>query len=234
MLIRKSNERGYADHGWLQSAHTFSFADYYDPRFMGFKSLRVINEDYISPESGFGTHPHNNMEIITYVVEGELTHEDSLGHKKKLGPGEIQVMSAGNGIQHSEYNQRPDQQVHSLQIWVLPDSLGGAPRYQQVCYLEHLKSGQWLDLVSPPHQGGLTSIKQQAFLKLFKSERGEVELPALPSASYWLQVVQGLLKAESGEVLEAGDALAFEAGEHAPLKWRFEANVELLLFEFNS
>lgn len=234
MFIRKSHERGQADHGWLKSAHSFSFAHYYDPRFMGFKSLRVINEDYISPESGFGTHPHNNMEIITYVVEGELTHEDSLGHKEKLVPGEIQVMSAGNGIRHSEYNENPDQRVHSLQIWILPESLGGEPRYQQVSYLSDLKEGQWLDLVSPLHQGGLTSIKQQAHLKLFKADRGRVELPIRPEKNYWLQVIRGPLKAENGEVLESGDALAFEAGEDAPATWNFETKVELLLFELSS
>jgi len=234
MFIRRSHERGNVDHGWLKSAHSFSFANYYDPRFMGFKSLRVINEDHISPESGFGTHPHNNMEIITYVVQGELTHEDSLGHKEKLVPGEIQVMSAGNGIRHSEYNKASAQSIHLFQIWILPESLGGEPRYQQVSYLDHLRTNKWLSLVSPEGGGGLTHIKQHASLKLFKSEQGRVELPVQTGFSYWLQVVHGPLKSTSGETLESGDALAFEAGGSAELVWKSESNIELLLFELAS
>lgn len=231
MFIRRSNERGYADHGWLKSFHSFSFAEYYDPRFMGFNSLRVINEDRISPASGFGAHPHNNMEIITYVIEGELTHEDSLGHKEKLRPGEIQVMSAGNGIRHSEYNENPDQQVHLLQIWIRPESLGGEPSYQQVDYTPNLKKGEWRTLVSPQGQEGPTQIKQQAWLKLYRAGPGELELPARAGKAYWLQVVKGQLKAEHNESLGPGDALAFEEVDSVPLSWKSDSQVELLLFE---
>lgn len=231
MFIRKSDERGRANHGWLKSSHSFSFADYYDPRFMGFKSLRVINEDFIAPESGFGTHPHNNMEIITYVVEGEITHEDSLGHKKKLRAGEIQVMSAGKGILHSEYNESSEQTTHLLQIWILPESLGGAPGYQQVGYEAFVKDRKWLTLVSPNADEALTQIKQQTSLKLFKGQSGEVQLPVHKTKAYWLQIIKGQLKAESGEVLSAGDALAFEGDDRAPTNWSSDQDIELLLFE---
>lgn len=232
MYIRRSNERGYADHGWLKSFHSFSFAEYYDPRFMGFNSLRVINEDRISPASGFGTHPHNNMEILTYVIEGELTHEDSLGHKEKLRPGEIQVMSAGNGIRHSEYNENLGQQVHLLQIWIRPESLGGEPSYQQVDYTPNLKKGEWLTLVSPQGQGGITQIKQKSCLKLYRSDPGQLELPTLAGKAYWLQVVKGQLEAQQSEPLGPGDALAFEGIDLVPRLWKSDSEVELLLFEF--
>src|SRR5262245_44819774 len=140
--IRKAEERGNFDHGWLKTAHTFSFADYYDPEFMGFRALRVINDDVVAPGRGFGKHPHRDMEIITYVLDGTLTHADSMGHTSPINAGEVQYMSAGKGVFHSEANTSPDKAVHLLQIWIEPNVVRAEPRYEQRAIAQEAKAGQ--------------------------------------------------------------------------------------------
>src|SRR3989338_4621853 len=158
--IRRAGERGHANHGWLDTFHTFSFADYHDPAHMGFRSLRVINEDRVEPGQGFGTHPHRDMEIITYVLEGELTHRDSMGNGSVIRPGEVQRMSAGTGVTHSEYNASQVAPVHLLQIWVLPQRLRLEPSYEQRVFPQDRMEGAWLLLAAPEGRDGALTVHQ--------------------------------------------------------------------------
>jgi redox-sensitive bicupin YhaK (pirin superfamily) len=213
ITLRKSSERGHADHGWLQSRHSFSFADYHDPRHMGFGNLRVINEDRIAPGSGFGTHGHRDMEIVSYVLSGELAHRDSLGTGGTGGasgiirPGDVQRMSAGRGVQHSEFNNAPSQTTHFLQIWIEPSVRGIAPGYEQKRFDDSSKRGVLRLIASPDGRDGSVTIHADASISaalVDADERIERELD--PRRKTYVHVVRGSVEV-NGQRLEAGDAL---------------------------
>jgi redox-sensitive bicupin YhaK (pirin superfamily) len=213
--VRRSEERGHANHGWLDTHHTFSFAGYYDPAHMGFRTLRVINDDRVAPGAGFPTHPHRSMEIISYVLEGALEHEDSMGNGSVIRPGEVQLMSAGAGVRHSEYNHDAASPVHFLQIWIVPSERGGQPRYQQRAFPAEERDGRWRLLVSPDGDEGSLVIKQDARLHGANLGPGDVLPVTVPAGrGAWLHVAKGELKlggAKLGDVaLRAGDAAAIE------------------------
>jgi quercetin 2,3-dioxygenase len=206
--IRKSAERGTADLGWLLSRHTFSFGDYYDPEHMGFGPLRVINEDRVRPGQGFGTHGHRDMEIISYVLEGALEHKDSIGTGAVIRPGEVQVMSAGTGIRHSEFNPSKTEPVHFLQIWIVPDREGIAPRYDQKRFPDDDKRGRLLLVGSSDGRDGSIVIHQDAELFAMVLNAGEQATHPLRSGRKgWLQVVRGSVGL-NGQGLDAGDGTA--------------------------
>lgn len=229
--VRKSAERGHANHGWLDTHHTFSFADYYDPKFMGFRSLRVINEDRVAPGAGFGKHGHRDMEILTYVLEGTLAHQDSMGHQQTLGPNEIQRMSAGTGVQHSEFNPSPGEGVHFFQIWLEPASQGTEPSYEQIRFDPKEKQNKLKRLAGPTNGDGAARINQNAQVFVADLDRG-VELPyALDSKrAAWVHVVRGEV-AVNGIVLHTGDAAAVSGEEHLTLAGRGSESSEVLLFD---
>jgi redox-sensitive bicupin YhaK (pirin superfamily) len=213
MRFRKSDERGHAKHGWLDSYHTFSFANYYDPEHMGFRVLRVMNEDRLSPDKGFGTHPHENMEIISYVVSGELEHKDNMGNGSVIRPGEFQIITAGTGITHSEFNPSKDEETHFYQIWILPDAKGLNPRYQQRSF-PALESGQGLQLVASK-TGENDSLVVNQDVRLYRSVLGQSEelvLPLTMARHGWVQLVSGALKV-AGETLHVGDGAALSEVE---------------------
>jgi redox-sensitive bicupin YhaK (pirin superfamily) len=211
--IRRSNERGYADHGWLQSYHTFSFADYYDPQYVEFGALRVINEDRVAAGTGFGTHGHRDMEIISYVLEGELAHRDSMGTGATIRPGDVQRMSAGRGVMHSEFNPSGDQPAHFLQIWIQPDRHGVLPSYEQKHFPAEEKRGRLRLIASKDGAEGSVCIHQDAkvFAGLFDGdEQAEYSIGA--GRQVYVHVARGTITV-NGHVLDAGDALAMtEAG----------------------
>ncbi len=204
--IRKSNERGHADHGWLNTYHTFSFADYFDRNHMGFRSLRVINEDRVSPGAGFGAHGHDNMEIISYVLEGALAHKDSMGHVETLGAGELQRMSAGTGIVHSEYNGSGKDPVHFLQIWIRPAKPGLTPSYEQIRLSDEEKLGR-LVLVAAP-EGGAMKIHQNARVLLGQVEGGkQIDYALDTGRGAWVHLIRGEASV-NGQKLATGDSVA--------------------------
>ena len=206
--IRPAKERGHANHGWLDTYHTFSFSDYYDPSFMGFRSLRVINEDWVKPGHGFPTHPHRDMEIITYVLEGELAHKDSMGTGSVIRPGEIQKMSAGTGIRHSEYNHSKTDPVHLLQIWIVPEKEGLKPMYEQKTIPAEEKQGKLRLLASPNTGNGAVTLFQDAKLYATELKSGETVEYTLNNGRYaWLQVARGTVSL-NGKELKAGDGAA--------------------------
>jgi redox-sensitive bicupin YhaK (pirin superfamily) len=230
MTIRRSNERGHADHGWLKTWHTFSFAGYYDPQHMGFRSLRVINDDRVAPGGGFGTHPHQNMEIITYVMSGALEHKDSMGNGRVIRPGEVQYMAAGTGVQHSEFNPSEKEPVHLLQIWIQPDRQGAKPRYEEKS-MAKAKPGELHLIASQAGRDGSIAINQDADLyvaKLAKSDKVRHQLP--PQRHAWLHVAEGDVTL-NGQRLQSGDAAAL-SGETS-LELTAHGDSQVLLFDLN-
>jgi hypothetical protein len=227
--VRRSDQRGHADHGWLDSRHTFSFADYYDPAHMGFRSLRVINEDHVAPSRGFGAHPHRDMEILTYVVSGAVQHADSMGNRAVVRPGEIQRMTAGTGVTHSEINPSPAEDLHLLQIWIQPDRRGYEPGYEQVSYAERDRNGRFVQLAAREPQDGAVKIHQDVALYAAALERGaSVAHDMAPGRHAWLQVVEGDVEV-AGNTLHAGDGLA--VSDESRLTISGIEPAEILLFD---
>lgn len=207
--LRRSRDRGHFDHGWLKTFHTFSFADYQDPKHHQFRALRVMNEDWVAPGQGFGMHPHRDMEIVTYVLDGALEHKDSMGNGETLRPGEFQRMSAGTGILHSEFNPSESEPVHLYQIWLFPDTKGLTPSYEQKSFPEAERLNRFRVVASPSAREGSLRIHQDAEIHLATAEAGaELKRPLAPGRHAWLQVLRGEVKA-GGETLRAGDGLSY-------------------------
>lgn len=229
MLTRRSKERGYADHGWLQSFHTFSFADYFDPEHMGFRSLRVINEDRVQPGKGFGTHPHKDMEIISYVLEGALEHRDSLGTGSTIRPGELQRMSAGTGVTHSEFNPSRDQPVHFLQIWILPKTRGISPSYEQKTFPASEREGRLRLVASHDGREGSITVHQDVNMYAALLRPGQKLQYEVPSGRHaWVHLARGSVELNQIR-FEAGDAAGIsEAGPFDIVGQTFS---EVLIFD---
>lgn len=232
LYLRKSSDRGYADHGWLKSFHSFSFANYYDPNYMGWGNLRVINEDRIEPNQGFGSHGHRDMEIISYVLSGELAHQDSMGNVKGIPPGDVQHMSAGSGVVHSEFNHAQGQETHFLQIWIEPKTKGVTPGYQQMTVAQSEKLGQLKLIASLDGTEG--SLKINADAKLYAgllSGEQAVTLEINPQRKAYIHLIKGALTV-NGEKLEGGDALMLEDESLINLTNGLEA--EVLVFDLSA
>ncbi|GAA5479325.1 quercetin 2,3-dioxygenase [Haloferula helveola] len=230
LTIRRSSERGRANHGWLDSHHTFSFADYYDPAHMGFRSLRVINEDRVAPLGGFPTHPHRDMEIFSYVVDGQLAHRDSMGNQRTLSPGEIQLMSAGSGVTHSEYNPSSDQPAHFLQIWITPRERGLEPSYTEWTPGAATERDGLVLLISPDGREGSAVIHQDADVhRLVLAPETTADFELRPGRGLWIQVVKGQLKV-ADTTLSPGDAASTEDAGRIEFTADDET-VEALLFD---
>ena len=230
--IRRSEERGHADYGWLDTRYSFSFNDYYDPAYSGFRSLRVINEDRVQPGRGFGTHPHRDMEILTYVLEGELEHRDSMGTGSTIRPGEVQRMSAGSGVTHSEFNHSKSNPVHLLQIWILPERKGIEPSYEQ----KNLPSanGNGLSLIASP-DGAAGSVRIHQDAKVFRgliSQQRPVVYPLGKERHAWVQVARGEVDV-NGNRLQAGDGAALTSEAEVKLAAANGRDAEILLFDLN-
>jgi redox-sensitive bicupin YhaK (pirin superfamily) len=229
LTLRKSQERGYADHGWLKSYHSFSFANYHDPQHMGFGNLRVINEDRIAPGKGFGTHGHRDMEIISYVLEGNLAHKDTLGNVKGIPPGDVQRMSAGTGVQHSEFNHAPDQTTHFLQIWIEPNVTGIPAGYEQKTFPDSEKRGRLRLVASPDASEGSVTIHADARLYAGLFDAGEsFNLPLAPGRKGYVHVVRGEIDV-NGKRLAAGDAAKLDDETRIELSSGKQA--EVLVFD---
>jgi len=229
--IRRSSERGHVNHGWLDTYHTFSFSSYYDPEQMGFRSLRVMNEDTIAPGQGFGTHPHRDMEIVTYVLEGALEHRDSMGHGEVLRPGEFQRMTAGTGITHSEFNPSADEPVHLYQIWILPDRKGHQPSYEQKQFPPETLLNRLRLVASAEARAGSLQIHQDTSIFLARLEAGKgVIHPLQPDRHGWLQVLRGSVTL-NGQQLQAGDGAAISEEFHLDIMAKESA--EIMLFDMH-
>lgn len=228
--VRKSNERGVGRHGWLTTYHTFSFANYHDPRFMGFRDLRVINEDTVAPGRGFGSHHHDNMEIISIVMEGALAHRDSTGGEGVLRRGEVQRMSAGSGVVHSEFNGSESEPVHFFQIWIYPDRDGIAPGYEQKLFPEAERNGRLRLLVAPGGEAGALNIHQDVRLYSAIIDEGEeVAHTVRQGRGAWIQVARGRVEV-NGTTLEQGDGAGIENESLLTIVSR-QAGSEILLFD---
>jgi hypothetical protein len=230
ITIRRSAERGHFDHGWLQTHHTFSFADYRDPRWVRFRSLRVINEDVVQPGRGFGTHPHDNMEILTWILSGALEHRDSMGNGSVIRPGDVQVMSAGTGLTHSEFNPSKAEPVHLLQIWILPAERDTAPRYQQQRVGKGALDGRLCKIAGPQRDAdAIVTIRQDAAVYAARLAAGQSAAHALGAGrGAWLQLARGRVTLGDHE-LRAGDGAAVAAADR--LELRALEDAELLLFD---
>lgn len=226
--VRRSQDRGHANHGWLDSHHTFSFADYYDPKFTGFGTLRVLNDDRVAPGAGFPTHPHRDMEILSYVVEGALEHRDSMGNGSIIRPGDVQRMTAGTGVTHSEYNKSGDEGLRFLQLWIIPDKRGLAPSYEQKYFGED-RNNQLKLVASPTGEDGSVIVHQDVKLYASVLEKGAtVTHQASDDRQIWLQVVSGTIEVQ-GETLGEGDGLA--ALDEQELRLVATAEANFLLFD---
>jgi quercetin 2,3-dioxygenase len=231
--IRPSSERGNLNFGWLDTKHTFSFGSYYDPKYTGFGNLLVINEDIIAPGQGFGTHGHQDMEIVTYVVEGELEHKDSIGNIETIPAGEVQRMTAGTGIRHSEYNHSNKESVHLLQIWITPDTKNLSPSYQQKSFSQEEKKGKLCLLAS--HDGRENSLKIHQKVDLFTAILDideEINYTLNDNDYSWIQIIKGALNINE-EILKVGDGVAIKEENILSLK-SVKENTEFLLFHFKS
>ncbi|AGY59142.1 pirin family protein [Gloeobacter kilaueensis] len=229
ITLRAADERGHANHGWLDTQHTFSFADYYDPKQMGFRALRVINEDRVMPGAGFGTHPHRDMEIITYILEGALEHKDSMGNGSIIRPGDVQRMSAGTGVTHSEFNPSRSEPVHLLQIWILPSVRGIAPSYEQQHFDAASRQGRFLPVVAGDGREGTLKVHQDMVLYAGLFAAGEsARLPLGAGRHGWLQVARGVVDL-GGQVLKSGDGAALS--DEGALTLTAKEPAEVLLFD---
>jgi len=227
--IRKADERGHADHGWLDSHHSFSFASYYDPAHMGFRKLRVINEDRVAPGAGFGEHPHRDMEIISYVIEGALEHGDSMGNRSVIKPGEIQRMSAGTGVFHGEYNHSETEGVHFLQIWIETEKNGIRPGYEQKRFDDRLEPGELLLIASRAGEGDAITVHQDVKLYAGELPAGSATTHPIPAGRHaWVQIVKGSLDL-NGESLTTGDGAAIS--DVSQLSLEAKTDTELLVFD---
>ncbi|MCB1229062.1 MAG: pirin family protein [Verrucomicrobiae bacterium] len=232
IVKRPSDERGRAEHGWLHSRFSFSFAEYHDPAHMGYRSLRVINDDFIEPGKGFGMHPHQSMEIFTYVIEGSLEHQDSMGNGRVIKAGEFQYMSAGSGVMHSEFNPSSDEQTHLLQIWIFPEKPGGEPRYADADPSSRRVTDGLTLLASPDGRDESMAMRQQAMIAFGDLGAGkslEVSATVSPEGHFWIQMIQGELTIGE-ETFVAGDGGVIEGGNFS-----ITANEasEFLLFELH-
>ncbi|AYO40256.1 Quercetin 2,3-dioxygenase [Serratia liquefaciens] len=226
IYLRKAEDRGHANHGWLDSWHTFSFANYYDADFMGFSALRVINEDVIDAGQGFGTHPHKDMEILTYVLSGTVEHQDSMGNKEQIQAGEFQIMSAGTGVRHSEYNGNNDRPLHLYQIWIIPDRVGLEPRYEQRMF--DAPQGRQLVLSPDARDGSLKVFQDMTLSRWALKQDEQAECPIEAGRRVWIQVVRGKVVVNGQQ---AGTSDAFAVWDEAALSIHADEDSEILLFD---
>ena len=232
ITIRKSDERGHFDHGWLDTRHTFSFADYWDPEHVNFRALRVFNEDRVAPSAGFGTHGHSDMEIVSYVLSGALAHEDSMGNGSTIVPGDVQYMSAGTGVRHSEFNASPKEPVHFVQVWIVPDRRGHAPRYAQKTFSASEKRGRLRLVASATGEDGSIEVRQDVNLYATILRAGEsVPLEIATGRHLWVQVLRGEAEV-NGHPLAAGDGLAASDETSFAIRCAGE-EAELLVFDLS-
>lgn len=226
---RYRDERGPTDAGWLKSMHSFSFGHYQDPNHMGFGPLRVINEDRVVPGAGFGEHGHSNMEIISYVLKGELAHKDSMGNGSSIKPGDVQIMSAGSGVRHSEFNGSDEEEVHFLQIWIMPNVENEDPDYQEKSFADDIAKNDFRVVISPNGESGSLTIKQAARMLVGQFEEGQSgEFQMQKGRKYWLQIAQGIAELNGGKA-SAGDGFAIEDEESIVIE--AVTDVEVLLFD---
>ncbi|MFZ9573191.1 MAG: pirin family protein [Limnohabitans sp.] len=230
IALRRSQDRGYADHGWLKSFHSFSFAGYHDPAYMGWGNLRVINEDRIAPGTGFGTHGHRDMEIISYVLSGELAHRDSMGNVKGIPPGDVQRMSAGRGVQHSEFNHAPGQETHFFQIWIEPNVTGIEPSYEQVSVAAANKRGQLARIAGPEQAAVKIHADAALYAGLFDAQES-AQLALASGRRGYVHLVRGALLV-NGHALQAGDALLL--ADESTIQLDHGQDAEVLVFDLAS